>query len=202
MMDFARAGIAREHGALTIVDAVTSLGGHPLDVGAWGIDACYSCTQKCLGVPPGLAPLTVSDRARDRLVERSPSWYLDLRMIGRYTGPATGARTYHHTAPVSMVMSLHAGLGALLDEGLDAAVARHAECGRLLHEGLVDLGFAPCGCPRASTTPRPAPPCSTATASRSAGGWASSPAGCGASGAWATPPARATSRCSSGRWPS
>jgi alanine-glyoxylate transaminase/serine-glyoxylate transaminase/serine-pyruvate transaminase len=102
----------------------------------------YAGTQKCLGVPPGLAPLTVSDRARDRLVERSPSWYLDLRMIGRYTGPATGARTYHHTAPVSMIMSLHAGLGALLDEGLDAAVARHAECGRLLHEGLVDLGFA------------------------------------------------------------
>jgi alanine-glyoxylate transaminase/serine-glyoxylate transaminase/serine-pyruvate transaminase len=93
-------------------------------------------------VPPGLAPLTVSDRARDRLVERSPSWYLDLRMIGRYTGPATGARTYHHTAPVSMIMSLHAGLGALLDEGLDAAVARHAECGRLLQDGLVDLGFA------------------------------------------------------------
>jgi alanine-glyoxylate transaminase/serine-glyoxylate transaminase/serine-pyruvate transaminase len=81
--------------------------------------------------------------ARERLVERSPSWYLDLRMIGRYTGPATGARTYHHTAPVSMIMALHAGLGAILDEGLDAAVARHAECGRLLQDGLVELGFEP-----------------------------------------------------------
>jgi alanine-glyoxylate transaminase / serine-glyoxylate transaminase / serine-pyruvate transaminase len=128
--------------ALLLVDCVTSLGGIEVDVDGWGVDVAYAGTQKCLGVPPGLAPLTVSDRARHRLVERSPSWYLDLRMIGRYTGPATGARTYHHTAPVSMVMSLHAGLGALLDEGLDAAVARHAECGRLLQEGLVDLGFA------------------------------------------------------------
>jgi len=128
--------------ALLLVDCVTSLGGIEVDVDGWGVDVAYAGTQKCLGVPPGLAPLTVSDRARDRLVERSPSWYLDLRMIGRYTGPATGARTYHHTAPVSMIMSLHAGLGALLDEGLDAAVARHAECGRLLQEGLVDLGFA------------------------------------------------------------
>ena len=127
--------------ALLLVDCVTSLGGVEVDVDGWGVDVAYAGTQKCLGVPPGLAPLTVSERARERLVERSPSWYLDLRMIGRYTGPASGARTYHHTAPVSMVMSLHAGLGALLDEGLDAAIARHAECGRLLHEGLVGLGF-------------------------------------------------------------
>jgi alanine-glyoxylate transaminase/serine-glyoxylate transaminase/serine-pyruvate transaminase len=127
--------------ALLLVDCVTSLGGIEVDVDGWGVDVAYAGTQKCLGVPPGLAPLTVSERARERLVERSPSWYLDLRMIGRYTGPASGARTYHHTAPVSMVMSLHAGLGALLDEGLDAAIARHAECGRLLHEGLAGLGF-------------------------------------------------------------
>ncbi|MGH9232618.1 MAG: pyridoxal-phosphate-dependent aminotransferase family protein [Acidimicrobiales bacterium] len=127
--------------ALLLVDCVTSVGGIEVDIDGWGVDVAYAGTQKCLGVPPGLAPLTVSERARERLVERSPSWYLDLRMIGRYTGPASGARTYHHTAPVSMIMSLHAGLGALLDEGLAAAVARHAECGRLLHEGLVDLGF-------------------------------------------------------------
>lgn len=127
--------------ALLLVDCVTSLGGIPVDVDGWGVDVAYAGTQKCLGVPPGLAPLTVSDRARERLVERSPSWYLDLRMIGRYTGPATGARTYHHTAPVSMVMALHAGLGAILDEGLDAAVSRHEACGRALQEGLVDLGF-------------------------------------------------------------
>ncbi|MFP3902135.1 MAG: pyridoxal-phosphate-dependent aminotransferase family protein [Acidimicrobiia bacterium] len=127
--------------ALLLVDCVTSLGGIEVDVDGWGVDIAYSGTQKCLGVAPGLAPLTVSERARERLVERSRSWYLDLRMLGRYTGPATGARTYHHTAPVAMVRSLHAGLGAILDEGLDAAITRHAECGRLLHEGLAGLGF-------------------------------------------------------------
>lgn len=127
--------------ALLLVDCVTSVGGIEVDIDGWGVDVAYAGTQKCLGVPPGLAPLTVSERARERLVERSRSWYLDLRMIGRYTGPATGARTYHHTAPVSMIQSLHAGLGAILDEGLDAAIARHAECGHRLQEGLVGLGF-------------------------------------------------------------
>jgi alanine-glyoxylate transaminase/serine-glyoxylate transaminase/serine-pyruvate transaminase len=127
--------------ALLLVDCVTSLGGIDVDVDGWGVDIAYSGTQKCLGVPPGLAPLTVSERARDRLVERSRSWYLDLRMLGRYTGPASGPRVYHHTAPVAMVSSLHAGLGAILEEGLDAAIARHADCGRLLHEGLHALGI-------------------------------------------------------------
>jgi alanine-glyoxylate transaminase/serine-glyoxylate transaminase/serine-pyruvate transaminase len=127
--------------ALLLVDCVTSLGGIEVDVDGWGVDIAYAGTQKCLGVAPGLAPLTVSERARERLVERSRSWYLDLRMLGRYTGPATGARVYHHTAPVAMITSLHAGLGAILDEGLDAAIARHAECGRLLHEGLAALGL-------------------------------------------------------------
>jgi alanine-glyoxylate transaminase/serine-glyoxylate transaminase/serine-pyruvate transaminase len=127
--------------ALLLVDCVTSVGGIEVDIDGWAVDVAYAGTQKCLGVAPGLAPLTVSERARERLVERSPSWYLDLRMIGRYTGPATGARTYHHTAPVSMVMSLHAGLGAVLDEGLDAAIARHADCGERLQQGLVELGF-------------------------------------------------------------
>jgi alanine-glyoxylate transaminase / serine-glyoxylate transaminase / serine-pyruvate transaminase len=126
---------------LLLVDCVTSMGGIEVDIDGWDVDVAYAGTQKCLGVAPGLAPLTVSERARERLVERSPSWYLDLRMIGRYTGPATGARTYHHTAPVSMIMSLHAGLGAVLDEGLDAAIARHADCGRVLQDGLVDLGL-------------------------------------------------------------
>jgi alanine-glyoxylate transaminase / serine-glyoxylate transaminase / serine-pyruvate transaminase len=126
--------------ALLLVDCVTSLGGIEVDIDGWGVDVAYAGTQKCLGVPPGLAPLTVSERARECLVERSPSWYLDLRMIGRYTGPATGARVYHHTAPVSMIQSLHAGLGALLDEGLDAVIARHEECGRALQAGLEALG--------------------------------------------------------------
>lgn len=122
--------------ALLLVDCVTSLGGIPVEIDGWGVDLAYGGTQKCLGVPPGLAPLTVSDRARERFLEKPHSWYLDLNLLGRYTGSATGARTYHHTAPISMIFGLHAGLGALLDEGLDDSFHRHAECGRLLQEGL------------------------------------------------------------------
>jgi alanine-glyoxylate transaminase/serine-glyoxylate transaminase/serine-pyruvate transaminase len=127
--------------ALLLVDCVTSLGGIPFEADAWGVDLAYSGTQKCLGVPPGLSPVTVSDRARERFVERSQSWYLDLRMIGSYVGTAGATRTYHHTAPISMIYSLWGGLSAVLDEGLDAVHARHAECGRLLHEGLEAMGL-------------------------------------------------------------
>jgi alanine-glyoxylate transaminase/serine-glyoxylate transaminase/serine-pyruvate transaminase len=127
--------------ALLLVDCVTSLGGIPLEIDAWGVDIAYSGTQKCLGVPPGLAPLTVSERARARQVERPSSWYLDLNLIGRYTGPASGARVYHHTAPISMLYALHAGLGVLLEEGLEDSWHRHGECGRLLREGLTQRGM-------------------------------------------------------------
>ena len=127
--------------ALLLVDCVTSLAGIPVEIDGWGVDVAYSGTQKCLGVPPGLAPITVSDRARARLVERPRSWYLDLNLIGRYTGPASGPRTYHHTAPVSMLFALHAGLGAVLAEGLDDSWHRHAECGRLLQDGLQARGM-------------------------------------------------------------
>jgi len=127
--------------ALLLVDCVTSLGGIPVEVDAWGIDIAYSGTQKCLGVPPGLAPITLHQRAIDAFVERSQSWYLDLRMIAKYALDEGAGRTYHHTAPTAMVAALHAGLGALLDEGLEASWARHAACGRLLHEGLEKLGF-------------------------------------------------------------
>ena len=126
--------------ALLLVDTVTSLGGIPVEVDAWGVDLAYSGTQKCLGVPPGLAPLTVSDRARERLVDRPPSWYFDLGLISRYVESGAG-RTYHHTAPVAMVFALHAGLGALLDEGLTESWARHESCGRLLQDGLEKLGL-------------------------------------------------------------
>jgi len=126
--------------ALFVVDCVTSLAGIEVDVDGWGVDVAYSGTQKCLGVPPGLAPLTVGDRARERLVDRPRSWYLDLSMIAAYV-EAGGARAYHHTAPVTMIMALHAGLGAILDEGLDASIARHAACGRALQDGLEKLGF-------------------------------------------------------------
>jgi alanine-glyoxylate transaminase/serine-glyoxylate transaminase/serine-pyruvate transaminase len=126
--------------ALLLVDTVTSLGGIPVEVDGWGADLAYSGTQKCLGVPPGLAPLTVSDRARERLVERPPSWYFDLGLISRYVESRAG-RTYHHTAPVAMIFALHAGLGALLDEGLIESWARHESCGRLLQDGLEKLGL-------------------------------------------------------------
>ena len=129
--------------ALLLTDCVTSLGGIEVDVDGWGVDIAYSGTQKCLGVPPGLAPLTLSPRAVERRVEKPQSWYLDLGMIAEYTGVAAGggARKYHHTAPISMVYALHAGLGAVLDEGLDAVFARHEEAGRLLHAGLEKMGL-------------------------------------------------------------
>jgi alanine-glyoxylate transaminase/serine-glyoxylate transaminase/serine-pyruvate transaminase len=126
---------------LLLVDAVTSLGGIPVEVDAWGVDAVYSGTQKCLGVPPGLAPISFSARAVDRIRERrqpSQSWYLDLALIADYVG---SARRYHHTAPISMLYALHAGLGVLLDEGLDAAHARHRHVGGLLQDALPLLGF-------------------------------------------------------------
>jgi alanine-glyoxylate transaminase / serine-glyoxylate transaminase / serine-pyruvate transaminase len=133
--------------ALLVVDTVTSLGCSEVDVDGWGIDIAYSGTQKCLGVPPGLAPLTVADRARHRIVERPSSWYFDLNLLSRYV-ESDGGRMYHHTAPVAMVYALHAGLGALLDEGLEASWARHEECGRRLQDGLEEMGLrlvAPAG---------------------------------------------------------
>jgi alanine-glyoxylate transaminase / serine-glyoxylate transaminase / serine-pyruvate transaminase len=127
--------------ALLLVDMVTSLGGSEVAVDDWGVDIAYSGTQKCLGVPPGLAPLTVSERARARIVERPSSWYLDLNLLSRYVNDSSGGRVYHHTAPVAMVAALHAGLGALLDEGVKPVRDRHAECGRLLQDGLLGLGL-------------------------------------------------------------
>jgi alanine-glyoxylate transaminase/serine-glyoxylate transaminase/serine-pyruvate transaminase len=126
--------------ALLVVDTVTSLGGIEVEIDDWAVDVAYSGTQKCLGVPPGLAPLTVGDRARRRIVEQPSSWYFDLNLLSRYV-ESEGGRVYHHTAPVAMVYALHAGLGALLDEGLDASWERHETCGRLLQDGLVALGL-------------------------------------------------------------
>ena len=133
---------AAKGGALLLVDMVTSLGGIEVAVDDWSVDIAYSGTQKCLGVPPGLAPMTVSDRARARMLGRPSSWYLDLTLLSRYVqAGAEGGRVYHHTAPVAMIAALHAGLGAVLDEGIDAARARHAECGLLLQSGLEELGL-------------------------------------------------------------
>jgi len=133
--------IAAEKGdALLLLDTVTSLGGLPLEIDDWQVDIAYSGTQKCLGVPPGLSPITVSERARARLLERPSSWYFDLGLISRYVASGAG-RTYHHTAPVSMIFALHAGLGVLLEEGLEVSWERHETCGRLLQDGLEKLGL-------------------------------------------------------------
>jgi len=126
--------------ALVLADCVTSLAGIPVDIDGWGVDVAYSGTQKCVGVAPGLAPLTVSERAWARRVATPQSWYLDLGLVGEYVS-GQGGRKYHHTAPVAMVRSLHAGLGAILEEGLEAVWARHAECGAQLHDGLRALGL-------------------------------------------------------------
>ena len=126
---------------LLLVDTVTSLGGIPVDVDAWGIDAVYSGTQKCLGVPPGLSPVSFSARAVERIRARKKppqSWYLDLGLLADYVG---SARRYHHTAPISMVYALHAGLRVLREEGLEASWARHALIGAALQAQLPELGF-------------------------------------------------------------
>jgi len=139
--DVAPLAAIRETDTLLLVDMVTSLGGIPVAVDEWGIDAAYSGTQKCLGVPPGLSPVSFSDRAVARIRSRAnppQSWYLDLGLIADYVG---SARRYHHTAPISMLYALHAGLGVVLDEGLDAAWSRHAHVGAQLQHALPELGF-------------------------------------------------------------
>lgn len=135
--------LAREHGALSIVDAVTSLAGVPLEVDAWGIDAIYSGSQKCLSCPPGLSPVSFSERAVEAIrARRSPvqSWFLDLSLVMNYW-QGEGARSYHHTAPVNMLYALHEALRILAEEGLEASWARHAANHQRLREGLAELGL-------------------------------------------------------------
>jgi alanine-glyoxylate transaminase/serine-glyoxylate transaminase/serine-pyruvate transaminase len=138
--DIASVGAAKGD-ALLLVDCVTSLGGIPVEIDGWGVDLAYSGTQKCLGVAPGLSPFTIGDPAWERRIERPHSWYLDLGLLGGYVGSGQGKRTYHHTAPIAMIRSLHAGLGAVLDEGLETAWARHAACGQALQDGLEAMGL-------------------------------------------------------------
>ncbi len=136
--------LCRSAGALFIVDAVTSLGGVPVEVDAWGIDACYSGTQKCLSCPPGLAPLTLSERACAAMAGRkSPchSWYLDLALVMNYW--AESKRTYHHTAPISMIYALHEALRLVIEEGLESRFARHRLHSRALLAGLATFGLTP-----------------------------------------------------------
>jgi alanine-glyoxylate transaminase/serine-glyoxylate transaminase/serine-pyruvate transaminase len=135
--------LVRETGALFLVDAVTSLGGIPVEVDSIGADVCYSGTQKCLSCPPGLAPLTMSEAAIAKLRGRKtkvPNWYLDLSMIIDYWQGAK--RAYHHTAPINMLYGLHAALSLVVDEGLQAAYARHAAAHARLAAGLDRMGLS------------------------------------------------------------
>ncbi|MGH3755988.1 MAG: pyridoxal-phosphate-dependent aminotransferase family protein, partial [Pseudonocardiaceae bacterium] len=127
---------------LLLVDTVTSLGGIPVEVDAWGVDACYSATQKCLGAPSGIAPVTLSDRAVARIRDRDQpvcSFYLDLSLLDAYY--QGDPPRYHHTASSPLICAVHAGLGRLLAEGLPAVWERHARAGERLQAALPEHGF-------------------------------------------------------------
>ncbi len=131
------AALAREHGADLIVDTVTSLGGMPVRADDWGAAIVYSGSQKCLGAPPGLGPVTV----RDGLLKDQPesrSWYFDLGLISQYLG---SERLYHHTAPISMIFALAEALRGLREEGLDERFRRHRKAGAAMRAGLAELGL-------------------------------------------------------------
>jgi alanine-glyoxylate transaminase/serine-glyoxylate transaminase/serine-pyruvate transaminase len=135
------ADATREAGALLVVDCVTSLGGIPVALDAWGVDAAYSATQKCLSFPPGLAPASFSERVLARVARRRApvaSWYFDLGLLGGYYGER---RIYHHTAPVGLIVGFAEALRLVEEEGLAARHARHARAAARLVEGLAPLGF-------------------------------------------------------------
>jgi len=134
--------LTHEAGALMLIDAVTSLGGCPVRIDDWDIDAVYSGTQKCLSCPPGLSPVSLSNRAMDSIKLRKgkvQSWYLDVNLLANYWGE--GARVYHHTAPITMNYALHESLRLVLNEGLEERWARHEENHALLKKGLAGLGL-------------------------------------------------------------
>ncbi|PWV55285.1 alanine--glyoxylate aminotransferase family protein [Nocardiopsis sp. L17-MgMaSL7] len=131
----------RSDDTLLLADCVTSLGGMPMDLDAWRVDIAYSGTQKCLGVAPGLAPFTFSERAWERRVQAPPVWYVDLGLLGAYVRGGPGGRAYHHTAPTAMVASLDAALTRIEEEGVDSVAARHEAAGARLREGLQEMGL-------------------------------------------------------------
>jgi alanine-glyoxylate transaminase/serine-glyoxylate transaminase/serine-pyruvate transaminase len=137
----ALSNVAKEVGALFFVDAVTSLGGMPVNVDENGIDACYSGTQKCLSCPPGLSPITLNQAAMDKIKGRkSPvlSWYFDMSMLASYWGDE---RKYHHTAPVNMNYALREALRMIAEEGLEARYERHLKTHKALVRGLEAMGL-------------------------------------------------------------
>jgi alanine-glyoxylate transaminase/serine-glyoxylate transaminase/serine-pyruvate transaminase len=139
------ADLIHSKGALLVADAVTSLGGHELQVDAWGIDAIYSGTQKCLSCPPGLSPVSFGDRAlaiMDSRKTKVQSWYLDVSMLRKYYTGGGGGRVYHHTAPINMTYALHEALNIVLEEGLDARIARHEKMHLRLRAGLEAMGIS------------------------------------------------------------
>jgi alanine-glyoxylate transaminase/serine-glyoxylate transaminase/serine-pyruvate transaminase len=134
---------ARRAGALLVLDCVTSLGGLPVTLDAWGVDAAYSGTQKCLSCPPGLSPVSFSERALERVrARRTPvqSWYFDVTLLSAYYG---SERVYHHTAPISMMYGLAEALRVVDEEGMAAREARHRAAAAALIERLAPLGFTP-----------------------------------------------------------
>jgi len=131
------AAIAREKGALTIVDMVTSLGGQEVDLAGWGVDIAYSCTQKCIGAPSGLAPIAVSGAARERLV-KCRSFYLDLKLLEDYWV----GRKYHHTMSSTLIYALREALLMVEEEGLAARQARHERHHRALAAGVEAMGLS------------------------------------------------------------
>jgi alanine-glyoxylate transaminase/serine-glyoxylate transaminase/serine-pyruvate transaminase len=139
--------MVRAHDALFMVDCVTSLGGMPVDVDGWLIDAAGSCSQKCLGAPPGLGPVTLGPRAMAAVQRRKTppaTWYFDLRLLFQYWGERGGPRerAFHHTAPVANIYGFHAALRLILEEGLEARFARHRAAHQRLVTGLEALGMS------------------------------------------------------------
>lgn len=138
--------LAHEYGCLVIMDAVTSLGGIPVEVDAWGVDAVYAGSQKCLSCTPGLSPLSLSPRAVERIRNRThavQSWFLDLNLVMGYwgSGDATPMRAYHHTAPINALYGLHESLVMLAEEGLEASWARHRHMHEALKAGVESMGL-------------------------------------------------------------
>lgn len=135
--------LAQQHGALTIMDAVTSLGGIPVKIDEWGVDAAYSGSQKCLSCSPGLSPVSFGERAIKKIKARThkvQSWFLDLQLVMSYWG-GEGKRAYHHTAPINLLYGLHEALVILQEEGLENAWARHARNHQALRAGFEAMGL-------------------------------------------------------------
>jgi alanine-glyoxylate transaminase/serine-glyoxylate transaminase/serine-pyruvate transaminase len=133
--------LAHRYGALMVMDAVTSLGCVPVEIDRWQVDVCYSCTQKGIGAPPGLAPVTFGERAMQTVRTRTQkcrSWYFDVAMIERYWGPD---RLYHHTAPISMNYAIYEALRIVVEEGLEARFKRHLANSAALQAGLQAMGL-------------------------------------------------------------